>query len=411
MENRNPDDAHDRPGLPCDTLPVWKTGQGFGFLDGVRVVDLTTSIAGPYATMLLSDFGAEVIKVERPSGDDARHWGPPFLNDTSLWFASVNRNKKSVALDLRSDEGRAQLMDLIRSADVVVTNQPPDVQRKLRLDHDSIREVREDVVFVSITGFGLSGRRAELTCYDLIAEGYSGVMDLTGQADGPPQKIGAPAADMLAGQDAAMATIAALFDRARTGKGRKIDVSLVESMTRFLSCRLSAYLGSGEVPRRSGGTDSVIAVYQSFDTADRPMTLGLGSDAIWARFWKALNQPEFGARPEFSSNAKRQDQRPQIVAHIQDILRERSRAEWLELFAKARVPAGPINSLDEVAADTDLQDRGMFFTIEDGGNSLLPQIGLGIQVDGAPCVPRSAPPRLGEHNEELLRQPAGALKE
>lgn len=411
MVNRTSDNANDWASLPCSTLPVWKTGQGFGFLDGVRVVDLTTSIAGPYATMLLSDFGAEVIKVERPSGDDARHWGPPFLNDTSLWFASVNRNKKSVSLDLRQDEGRAQLLDLIRSADVFVTNQLPKVQRKLGLDHDSIRKVREDVVFVSITGFGLSGRRADLTCYDLIAEGYSGVMDLTGQADGPPQKIGAPAADMLAGQDAAMATMAALFDRARTGKGRKIDVSLVESMTRFLSCRLSAYLGSGELPRRSGGTDSVIAVYQSFDTADRPMTLGLGSDAIWERFWEAVDQPEFGAWPEFSSNAKRRDHREKIVARIQDILRKRPRAEWLELFATARVPAGPINSLDEVAADTDLQDRGMFFAIEDGCNGFLPQIGLGIQVDGAPCVARSAPPRLGEHNKDLLRQPACAPKE
>ncbi|NHQ74903.1 CoA transferase [Roseovarius gahaiensis] len=411
MENRKSDDAHDWSGLPCDTLPVWKTGQGFGFLDGVRVVDLTTSVAGPYATMLLSDFGAEVIKVERPGGDDARHWGPPFLNDTSLWFASVNRNKKSVALDLRSDEGRAHLLDLIRSADVVVTNQPPDVQRKLELDHESIREIREDVIFVSITGFGLSGRRADLTCYDLIAEGYSGVMDITGQADGPPQKIGAPGADMLAGQDAATATIAALFDRARTGMGRKIDVSLVESMTRFLSCRLSAYLGSGEVPRRSGGTDSVIAVYQSFETADRPITLGLGTDAIWTRFWQAVDQPDFAERPEFSSNAKRRDHRQQIVTRIQDILRTRPRADWLEIFAKARVPAGPINSLDEVASDADFQDRGMFFALEQEGNGLLPQVGLGIQVDGAPCVPRSAPPRLGQHNEELLRPPAGGAKD
>lgn len=400
----NSKQSHANAELPCEALPVWKTGKGFGFLDGVRVVDLTTSIAGPYSTMLLSDFGAEIIKVERPEGDDARHWGPPFLNGNSLWFSSVNRNKKSVVLNLRSGEGYNRLMALVRSADVVVTSQPSDMQQKLGLDHDSLKAEREDLVFVSITGFGLTGRRSELTCYDLIAEGYSGVMELTGQADGPPQKIGAPAADMLAGQDAAMATMAALFDRARTGKGRRIDISLVESMTRFLTCRLSAYMGSGEVPQRSSGTDSVIAVYQSFDTADLPINLGLGSDAIWARFWDAVGAPEFGERPEFASNVKRRERRREIVERIQYILHRKSRAEWLELFAKARVPAGPINRLDEVTADQELQERGMFFALERKGEGVIPQIGLGIQIDGKPCVPRSVPPRLGEHTEDILRE-------
>lgn len=394
----NPDGAP-----PFDDLPIVRTGPGFTLLSGIKVVDITTSVAGPYATMLLSDFGAEVIKVERPEGDDARKWGPPFLDGQSLWFTAINRNKKSVVLDQRKPADRDALIALLRTADIFVTNQPTDVQKKLNLDYDTLRQVREDLIFVSISGFGLTGERSELTCYDLIAEGYSGIMDVTGQSDGPPQKVGAPAADMLAGQDAAMAAMAALIDRGRTGKGRKIDVSLVESMTRFLTCRLSSYLGSGEVPRRSGGTDSVIAIYQAFDTADHPITLGLGSDAIWARFWAAVGDPSFGARAEFGSNADRRSQRETIVARIKSVLVGQSRQYWLDLFAKNRIPAGPINRLDEVASDAALQDRGLFFALQNERGRLVPQIGLGIHVDETFSVPRSVAPTLGQHTAEILQ--------
>lgn len=399
-----------RSALPVDDLPRVTSGTGFGFLSGVRVVDLTTSVAGPYATMLLAEFGAEVIKVERSSGDDARHWGPPFLDGQALWFTAVNRNKKSVVLDLKSDNGRNDLEKLVASADVFVTNQPLDVQRKLGLDYESVKAMRDDIVFVSITGFGLNGARSGMTCYDLIAEGYSGIMDITGTADAPPQKIGAPAADMLAGQDAAMATLAVLCDRMRTGKGRLIDISLVESMTRFLSCRISSYLGSGEIPERSGGTDSVIAIYQAFETADLPITLGLGSDAIWRRFWETVGDVEFGQREEFASNAARRDHRSEIVAHIQSFLKAERRETWLERFARARIPAGPINRVDEVANDADLQERGMFYALQGENGAVQPQIGLGIQVDGAYSVARSLPPRLGEHTDAIIRELHGQEK-
>ncbi len=387
--------------LPYKALPIVKDGKPFAMFEGVRVVDVTTSVAGPYATQLLADFGAEVIKVERAHGDDARAWGPPFLNEQSLWFTAVNRNKKSVVLDARSAQGKADMEALIASADVFVTNQPPSVQKKLGMDYASLKARRDDIIFVSITGFGLEGERAELTCYDLIAEGYSGVMDITGAADSGPQKIGTPAADMLAGQDAAMATMAALFDRAKTGKGHLIDVSLVESMTRFLACRISPYLGSGEVPARSGGTDSVIAIYQPFETADLPMTLGLGNDGIWARFWEAVGDPDYAARPEFASNADRRVHRAQIVTRIQEILKTRPRDAWLDLLGTARVPAGPINRIDEVSGDRALQERGLFYAIEEDGRT-VPQIGLGITIDGTPSHARTAPPVLGAHTAEIL---------
>lgn len=393
--------SSNQTGAPWEGLPVRNVGDGFQLLSGYTILDLTTSVAGPYATMLLSDFGAEVIKVERDKGDDARHWGPPFLNGHSLWFTAVNRNKKSVVLDLTDDGDHSQFRELLSKVDVLFCNQPPDIQQKLGIDYDTLKSVKEDLVFVAITGFGLDGDRADLTCYDLIAEGYSGIMDVTGAADSAPQKVGAPAADMLAGQDAAMATVVALLARQRTGKGAKIDVSLAESMTRFLACRISSYLGSGEIPTRSGGTDSVIAIYQSFDTADQPLNLGLGSDAIWKRFWQAVGEPDYALRPEFASNADRRSHRGEIVADIQRILRRRTRAQWLATFAGARIPAGPLNRVDETAQDQAFQRRGLFFTLKDG-EQLLPQVGLGIHIDGQSSTPRSAPPRLGQHTEAIL---------
>jgi hypothetical protein len=225
-----------------DELPSVSSGASFALLAGVRVLDLTTSIAGPYASLLLGDLGAEVIKVERPCvGDDARHWGPPFLDGESLWFLSVNRNKRSLALDYARAEGHALLLELVAQSDVVILNQLPRLQAKLGTDYATLKGAREDLIHVALTGFGLTGERADRPCYDLIAEGFSGVMDLTGEAGGPPQKIGTPAADLLAGSDAALAAVAALLDRQRTGRGHQIDVALVESMTRFMSPRLNIW--------------------------------------------------------------------------------------------------------------------------------------------------------------------------
>jgi crotonobetainyl-CoA:carnitine CoA-transferase CaiB-like acyl-CoA transferase len=389
-------------------LPVLPTGQGFDLLAGIRILDLTTSVAGPFATMLLADMGAEVIKIERPgSGDDARLWGPPFLHGESLWFLSVNRNKQSLCLDYAKPEGLAALHDLVPLCDVVVVNQPPRVAAKLGVDAETLRGLKPDLIYLSITGFGLAGPRADWTCYDLIAEGYSGVMDLTGERGGEPQKVGTPAADMLAGQDAAFAAVSALFARTRSGQGRVVDVALVDSMTRFLTCRIVPFLGSGEVPTRSGGKDSVIAIYQAFQTADLPITLGLGNDNIWTRFWQALGRPEVAAEPAYSSNADRRGRREEIVARIQEILLTGTRDHWLALFRAARIPAGPINRVDEVAADGDLHDRGLFYRVTREDGSAVPQVGTGFKLDGEHNVPRSAPPKLGEHGPSLLRDLLG----
>lgn len=386
-----------------EKLPTQDRSVGLGMLAGIRVLDLTTSIAGPYATQLLADMGAAVVKLERPGvGDDTRAWGPPFLGEQSLWFASVNRNKESMTLDVTHPDGSAILQRMVAESDVIVLNMVPGVQRKLGLDHARLKEINPKIIHVSLTGFGLTGRRAELPCYDLIAEGYSGVMDLTGEPESGPQKVGTPAADLLAGQDVALATLAAIVERQRTGVGKAIDVSMVRSMVRFMSPRIMAYLGSGECPKRSGGRDSVIAVYQVFDTADEPITLGLGNDAIWQRFWTAVGHPECGNRKDFSTNALRRSARAEIVGQIAEILLKKPRFEWLELFGQHRIPSGPINRVDQLVDDRDLIDEGMFYAVS-GREGLVPQVGLGIRFDGSGEVHRSPPPGLGENTESILR--------
>ena len=388
--------------LPLDALPAPSSAPPIALLAGVRVVDLTTSIAGPYAAMLLADMGAEVVKVERPgAGDDSRAWGPPFLDGESLWFLSVNRNKRSVTLDYTGEAGRRVLHDLVRQADVVIVNLVERVQKKLGVDYDALAQVKPDLVYVSLTGFGLTGARKDFPCYDLIAEGYSGVMDLTGEGDNPPQKVGTPAADLIAGMDAAYAALAALFERGRSGRGHRIDIAMIDSMTRFMAPRIVPYLGSGEVPKRTGARDSVIAVYQTFETKDDPLTLGLGNDAIWKRFWDAVGRPEMGADTRYATNKDRRAARVEVVAEIQNVLLTRPRDEWLKLFITAKVPAGPVNRVDQVSSDPELIARGLFYTDRENGRR-VPQVGLGIAVDGTASSYRSAPPRLGEHTDDVL---------
>ncbi|WP_175839142.1 CaiB/BaiF CoA transferase family protein [Burkholderia anthina] len=386
-----------------DQLPTLCEKSPLKLLDGVRVLDLTSSVAGPYATLLLADFGATVVKIESPGqGDDVRAWGPPFLDGESLWFLSVNRNKHSLTLDYGKPEGLDVLRRMVESADVVIVNRTAPIQRKLGIDYESLRQINPRLIHASISGFGLEGERSDMPCYDLIAEGYSGVMDLTGEGNGDPQKIGTPAADLLAGSDAALAVLAALVDRNRTGQGHCIDVSMIESMTRFMTPRIVPYLGSGEVPRRSGGRDSVIAVYQVFEAADAPLTIGLGNDGIWKRFWRSLGAPEFGQAPCYASNSDRRQLRDEIVEKIQSIIGTRPRDHWLGVFRDARIPAGPINRIDEVAADPELRRRGFFYTVP-RGDAQIPQVGLGIHVDGNAHTFRKMPPRLGEDNEDVLR--------
>jgi crotonobetainyl-CoA:carnitine CoA-transferase CaiB-like acyl-CoA transferase len=394
-------DSSGTPARPVDSLPL-KQSASMDLLAGVKVLDLTTSIAGPYAGQLLGDLGAEVLKVERPSQpDDSRAWGPPFLDGESLWFLSVNRNKRGVAIDYGQAAGHALLMRLVAQADVVILNLVGRVQKKLGLDAESLAAVNSKLIHVSVTGFGIDGQRADLPCYDLIAEGWSGVMDMTGEPDSPPQKVGTPAADLLAGHDAAMAVMAALLRRSRDGRGCVVDVSMMESMSRFMAPRLVPYLGTGELMRRSGGRDSVIAIYQVFETADEPMTLALGNDAIWRRFWAAVGEPEVADTVDYATNALRRAARETIVKRISSLLLTQPRAHWLRVLGEARVPAGPIQRLDQFATDPELRERGFLYASL-RGDSRIPQVGLGIRFDGCTEGSQVPPPVLGADTEAVL---------
>jgi len=394
-------DSSGTPARPVDSLPL-KQSASMDLLAGVKVLDLTTSIAGPYAGQLLGDLGAEVLKVERPSQpDDSRAWGPPFLDGESLWFLSVNRNKRGVAIDYGQVAGHALLMRLVAQADVVILNLVGRVQKKLGLDAESLAAVNSKLIHVSVTGFGIDGQRADLPCYDLIAEGWSGVMDMTGEPDSPPQKVGTPAADLLAGHDAAMAVMAALLRRSRDGRGCVVDVSMMESMSRFMAPRLVPYLGTGELMRRSGGRDSVIAIYQVFETADEPMTLALGNDAIWRRFWAAVGEPEVADTVDYATNALRRAARETIVKRISSLLLTQPRAHWLRVLGEARVPAGPIQRLDQFATDPELRERGFLYASL-RGDSRIPQVGLGIRFDGCTEGSQVPPPVLGADTEAVL---------
>ena len=388
--------------IPSDALARKAPGGRFRLLDGIVVLDLTTSLAGPYGSMLLSDFGAEVIKIERPgTGDDSRGWTPPAHAGQSLWYQSVNRDKQSVTLDYSNPAGRELLYGLVRKADVLITNQLPRVQLKLGIDWETVRAVRPDLVYGSLTGFGLGGTRSNDPCYDLIAEGYSGIMDLTGELANDPQKIGTPAADLLGGADLALGILAALIERNRTGHGHLVEISLVDSMARFLTPRIVSYLGSGILPRRSGAKDSVIAIYQVFQTSDDPLTLGLPNDAIWQRFCAAVERPEWATDPDFSTSNARVGKRAELVGNIQAILSTLPRDHWLDLFRSKKVPAGPINRLDEVTKDEELLKRGLFYAMAESG---IPQVGLGIRIDGVDSGYDRAPPLLGADTDGVLQR-------
>jgi len=388
--------------IPAQTLPLAAPRDSSDLLHGVRILDLTTSIAGPYATQLLADLGADVIKVERPgTGDDSRQWGPPFLDGISLWYLTVNRNKRSLTLDYSCERGYELLRSLVRESDIVFTNHVPRVQLKLRIDHASLTELRADLIHVSVTGYGFGGSEADRPCYDIVAEGLSGVMDMTGELDSGPQKIGTAASDLLAGNDAALACLAALFERQRSGRGKRIDVCLFESMTRFMAPVLMSHLGSGEPFRRSGGRASVIAVYQMFETADDPLTLALPNEGIWRRFCETTGLHELLQNPDYRDNAARHQRRAPLVKRIQELLRTQPRDHWLTLFARERIPSGPINRIDQVAQDARLRERGFLFAVP-GAHGPLPQVGLGIHFDGQARGYRHGPPTLGEHNAEIL---------
>lgn len=321
-------------------------------------MDLATSYAGPTATMYLGDMGADVVKVERPeTGDDARYWGPPFVGEEAAWFLSANRNKRSVCLDISSEEGREALMRLLDGADVFVENLNPSKLERRGLDPETIRARFPRLIYCALSGFGLDGPDRDRPGYDLIAQARSGLMSVTGEIGGTPQRVSTALSDIVTGMAAAFAVASALVRQQRTGEGELVDVSLLEADLALMAPRIASYLAGEPEPRPSGGTDSVLAVYQPFETADRPIVIAVGNDKMWVRFCEALGLEDLAEDPGLATNAGRRKRRGEVIEKVQERLLKHPAEYWLERLGEAAVPCQAIQFLSEVVRDSQVEAR------------------------------------------------------
>jgi crotonobetainyl-CoA:carnitine CoA-transferase CaiB-like acyl-CoA transferase len=376
-------------------------------LDGIRVIDLSRVLAGPYATMLLADMGAEVIKVEEPGkGDDTRAW-PSFAGGESTYFMSVNRGKKSLTLDLKAEAGKAILRKLLAGADVLLENFRPGTLGRLGFGWEAVRAANPRLVYCSISGFGDSGPEASRPGYDLIVQGESGVMDLTGFPDGPPVKVGNSIADLASGTMAAHGIVLALFARERTGAGQRVEIAMLEVMAALLTYQGQGYLTTGVSPRRRGNQHPSIVPYEVFEAADGYLTVGVANNSLWTRFCQAIGHPELTADPRFDTEAKRVERRDVLVPLLGAIFRTAPAAEWLTRLDRAGVPAGKIKSVGEALESEHLRARGAILTVSHPTAGPMRMVGPPIRLHGTPAEAAVPAPLLGEHTEEILTKSLG----
>lgn len=377
-----------------------------GALDGVVVLDLSRVLAGPYATMLLGDLGARVIKIEQPGrGDDTRHWGPPFTaNGESAYFLCANRNKQSVTLNLKSPEGRAVLRDMLRHADVLMENFKVGGMAALGLDYTSIRPENPGLIYCSITGYGQTGPYATRPGYDVVIEAQGGIMSITGPADGDPHKVGVAIVDITAGMQAVMAILAALYHRSRTGEGQAIDIALFDTQLGWLANVASAYLVSGQAPQRYGNAHASIVPYQPVATSDGMLMLAVGNDDQFGRLCRLLGHAEWASDPRFATNRQRVVHRAPLLLLLEQHFRTRSAADWTEALLAAGVPCGPVNDIPSALADPQSEARGMVQQIVHPITGEIPQVGPVPKLSVTPARIHLPPPLLGEHTAQVLSE-------
>jgi len=375
-------------------------------LTGIRVLDFTHALAGPYCTMLLGDLGADVIKIEPPKGDHSRQWGPPFINGESSYFLSVNRNKRSVVLDLKRPAALRVAEKLAMASDVVVENFKPGTMTRFGLDAEKLHGLKAGLVYASISGFGQN--QPTLAGYDQIAQGTSGMMSMNAMPEGPPTKVGVPIGDITAGMFASQTILAALVERTRTGKGRRIDIALNDSLLALFTYQAGRYFATGEIPSLEGNYHATIAPYGTFAVRDGFINVAVASDDQYIRFCEAIRAPELAEDPRFASNALRQAAKLDLASAIEGHLREDTRAQWLERFEKFGIPAGPILGIDEAFASPLATERDMTVEIEHPKSGLITQVGAPWKIDGASSPIRMPPPLLGQHTAEVLREWLGS---
>jgi len=379
-------------------------------LQNIRVLDLSRVLAGPYCTMVLGDLGAEVIKVEPPEGDETRGWGPPFAGGESAYYLCVNRNKRGVVVNLKTDEGRNILRELALQSDVLVENFRPGTLKKFGLDFETLHDLNPRLVYCSISGFGQTGSLRDKPGYDFMIQAMGGVMSITGEPEGEPMKVGVAVADLFAGQNAVIAILAALQARTFTGEGQYIDIALFDSELGWLANVASNFLISGKNPKRYGNAHANIVPYQSFQASDGWFVVAVGNDKQFEAFCRVLGRPEFSADERFLTNSGRVQNREILIPLLKPIFLERTVSEWLALIGD-QFPCGPINDFKQVFAMPHVKEREMLVEMEHPTIGQLPLVGSPLKMSGTRVEYRLPPPLMGQHTKEILREVLGYADE
>lgn len=384
-------------------------GEQKPLLEGVRVLDLSRVLAGPYCTMILGDLGADVIKIEAPGlGDDTRHWGPPFARGgESAYFLCVNRNKRSMTLNLKSDQGQHILKELVRKSDILLENFRVDTLEKWGLSYAALQELHPGLIYCTITGYGYTGPYRHLPGYDFIIQAQGGLMSITGPELGEPYKVGVAIADITAGLFACNAILAALFEHERTGKGQRIDISLLDSQIAWLANVGSNYLISGETPLRYGNAHPNIVPYQTFKASDGYFALAIGNDSQWRQFCDKTGQTAWAEDIRFQTNARRVTNRADLIPLLDELFAHAEISHWLAILEDIGVPCGPINSIDQVLEDPQVIAREMVIDIPHSSAGSVRLVASPLKIPTAPTVVRLPPPMLGEHSGQILHELLG----
>jgi len=372
-------------------------------LEGIRVVDLTRILAGPYCTQALADAGADVVKVEEPEkGDDTRGWGPPFVEGESTYFLSVNRGKRGITLNLKDPLGRDLLWRLLDRADVLVENYRPGTLDRLGFAYDIVRAHRPGIVYVSISGYGAGGPWGGRPGYDAVVQGEGGLMSITGAPDGPPFKVGASLVDVLAGMTAFQGIALALLRRQSTGEGARVETSLLESLLPTLTYHAATWLLAGRVPARLGNRHPSLAPYETFEARDGHVIVGVGSEALWRSFCAALGRTELAADPRFDTNARRVANYDALHAVLAPVLRSRTIDDWMKTLADAGIPCGRVRTVAEALEDPQVAARGLLLDLDHPRAGRGRYVGSPLAISGADRGSRRPPPLLGQHTAEVL---------
>ena len=371
-------------------------------LEGVRVLDCTQVLAGPFCSQLLADMGADVIKVERPDGGDETRKGPPYINGRSASFLAVNRNKRGLALDLRRNEGQEVLKALCAKADVLVENFRPGTMQRLGLGYEDLEKLRPELIYCSISGFGQTGPYSSRGGFDLIAQGMSGLMSVTGTPGGPPAKVGVPITDLTAGMYGAYGILSAYIHRLKTGKGQQVDISLMESGIAYTVWESTVYFATGEVPGPLGSAHRLSAPYRALRTSDGYITIGGAAQVLWEKMCNAIGRTELLEDPRFGSRGDRKANDDQLAELLEETFSTKTTEHWMEVLEQVGVPAGPINDLDQVYHDPHVQARRMEVDLNDPELGLLRNIGIPVKLSNTPGRIRHRGPALGEHTREVL---------